>query len=93
MNDADDRVRFYLEGNDLASGLGAQMFLAAAGNVATFEVITSKISAAIAGILGVIITTYLIPLAWEAAIAALVETEYYNIRTSIENANAYFEAA
>ena len=93
MNDADDRVRYFLEGEGLASGLPAQMLLSAAGGVATFDVVASKAGAAIAGIAGFIITSLAIPALWEATITALVENEYYNIRTSMENANIYYEAA
>lgn len=93
MKAAEVRVNQYLADEDLANTFGAQLLLSGAGGAAGFLVAQSLIASTIAGMVGYIISTYAIPFLWEAAIEALVEAEYHNIRSSMIDANYYFEIA
>lgn len=93
MNAAEERVNQYLADENLANTFGSQLLLSGAGGAASFLVAHSLIASVIAGIVGYIISACLIPALWEAAITALVETEYDNIRNAMINANYYFDLA
>ena len=93
MKAAEERVNQYLADENLANSFGAQLLLSGAGGAVGFRVAHSMISSTIAGMVAFIITSYAIPILWEAAITALVEVEYYNIRNSMIDADYYFELA
>lgn len=93
MKAADERISDYLKTNNLASSPGSQILLGALGGYLGYYVAQTAISATIAGAVGVIISSFIIPAAWEAAIAALVQVEYYNIRNAMGMADYYYELA
>lgn len=57
------------------------------------EVETDEVPAVIAGVVVLLIETYVIPAIYKQVISDLIEYEYYNIRNAILDAERYYELA